>query len=159
MCCYLARQNGWDTIALVDPVLLLTLISFPPSLLILSFYFSSYIGTRAGKRNSLSRQGLLTSFAGLSIGTALSLLSPIVPGPIPVLDIAIILAAVTWVALLRRYCRTGWLETLPQAFIPVVTYVVILAIASAFVLLFTARAPNMKSVAGMLETILKLSAI
>jgi hypothetical protein len=71
------------------------------------------------------------------MATVLSLASPIIPGSIPVLDVAIILAAVTWIALLRRYCGTGWLETLPQAFIPVVTYVVILAIASAFVLLFT----------------------
>jgi len=122
---------------LIDPVLLLMLISFPPSLLILSFYFSSYIGTRAGNRNGLSRRGLLTSFAGLSLATMLSFAAPIFPSAIPVMDVAIVLAAATWVVLLRRYCGTGWLETLPQALIPVITYVVILAIASAFTLLFT----------------------
>ncbi len=123
-------------VALIDPVLLLTVISFPPSLLILSFYFSSYIGTKTGKRNGLSKRGLLTSFAGLSLPTILSIASPIIPSVIPVLDLAVILAAVTWVVMLRRYCGTGWLETLPQALIPVLTYVIILAIASAFTLLF-----------------------
>jgi hypothetical protein len=122
--------------ALIDPMLLLAIISFPPSLLILGFYFSSYIGTKTGSRNGLSRRGLLTSFAGLSLATILSLAAPIFPSAIPVLDVAIILAAVAWIVLLRRYCGTGWLETLPQALIPVLVYVVILAIASAFALLF-----------------------
>lgn len=126
-----------EIMALVDPVLLLLLISFPPSLLILSFFFSSYIGTRVGNKNGLSRRGLLTSFAGLSLATALSLAAPIFPSAIPVMDVAVILAAATWIVLLRRYCGTSWLETLPQAILPVITYVVILAIASAFTLLFT----------------------
>jgi hypothetical protein len=126
-----------EIMVLIDPVLLLMLISFPPSLLILSFFFSSYIGTRAGNKNGLSKRGLLTSFAGLSIATALSLAAPIFPNAIPVMDVAVILTAATWVVLLRRYCGTGWLETLPQALVPVIAYVVILAIASAFTLLFT----------------------
>ena len=122
---------------LIDPVLLLMFISFPPSLLILSFYFSSYIGARSGNRNSLNRGGLLTTLAGLSLATILSFAAPIFPSVIPVIDVAIILAAVTWIALLRRFCGTGWLETIPQALVPVITYIVILAISSAFTLLFT----------------------
>lgn len=121
----------------IDPVVLLTVISYPPSLLILGFYFSSYIGTKTGNRNGLSKQGLLTSFAGLSLAALLSFAVPIFPSEIPVLDIAVVLAAAAWIVMLRRYCGTGWLETLPQALIPVLAYLVILAIASAFTLLFT----------------------
>jgi hypothetical protein len=121
---------------LIDPVLLLTVISFPPSLLILGFYFSSYIGTKTGNKNGLSKQGLLTSLAGLSLAAMLSFAAPIFPSEIPVLDVAIILAAAAWILMLRRYCGTGWLETLPQTLIPVTAYVVILAIASAFTLIF-----------------------
>jgi len=121
---------------MIDPALMLMLLSFLPSLLILSFFFSSYIGTRVGNRSGLSKQGLLTSFAGLSLATAMSIAAPIIPNAVPVMDVAVILAAATWIILLRRYCRTGWLETLPQAILPVITYVVILAIAAAFTLLF-----------------------
>jgi len=123
-------------IVMIDPALMLMLLSFLPSLLILSFFFSSYIGTRVGNRSGLSKQGLLTSFAGLSLATAMSIAAPIIPNAVPVMDVAVILAAATWIILLRRYCRTGWLETLPQAILPVITYVVILAIAAAFTLLF-----------------------
>ena len=66
----------------------------------------------------------------------LSFAAPLIPSEIPVLDVAIILAAAAWILMLRRYCGTGWLETLPQTLIPVTAYVVILAIASAFTLIF-----------------------
>ncbi len=132
------HQNGRGAMVLIDPLLLLMLISFPPSLLILSFYFSSYIGARAGNRSCLNKRGLLTSLAGLSLATILCFAAPVFPDAIPVIDVAIILAAATWIALLRRYCGTGWLETLPQALVPVITYIVILAISSAFTLLLIA---------------------
>ena len=118
-------------------MLLLTLISFPPSLVILGFYFSGCIGTKPGNRSGLSRRGLLTSFAGLSLATVLSFAASIFPSVIPVMDVAIVVAAVAWIVLLRRYCGTGWLETLPHALLPVIAYVVILAVASAFTLLLT----------------------
>lgn len=120
---------------LIDPALMLMLLSFLPSLLILSFFFSSYIGTRVGNKSGLSKQGLMTSFAGLSLATMVSIASPVIPSAVPVMDVAVILAVATWIIMLRRYCRTGWLETLPQAILPVITYVVILAISAAFTLL------------------------
>lgn len=123
--------------ALIDPALLLIFISFPPSLLILSFYFSSCIGTKAGNKSGLCRRGLMTSFTGLSLATMLLLATPILPSAIPVMDVAIILAAATWIVLLRRYCGTGWLETLPQALPPAIIYVLILVIAFACTLLLT----------------------
>jgi hypothetical protein len=121
---------------LIDPVLLVMLISFPPSLFLLSFIFSSYIGTGAGNKSGLSGRGLMISFAGLSLATVLLLAAPVFPRAIPLIDLAVILAAATWIVLLRRYCGTGWLETLPQVILPVITYVVILVVAAAFTLLF-----------------------
>jgi hypothetical protein len=120
---------------LIDPALMLMLISYLPSLFILGFFFSSFIGTRVGNKSGLNKQGLMTSFAGLSLATALSISSPIIPSAVPVMDVAVVLAAATWIILLRRYCKTSWLETLPQAILPVITYVVILAISAAFTLL------------------------
>jgi hypothetical protein len=78
----------------------------------------------------------MISFAGLSLATVLLLAAPVFPRAIPLIDLAVILAAATWIVLLRRYCGTGWLETLPQVILPVITYVVILVIAAAFTLLF-----------------------
>lgn len=120
---------------LSDPVFLLALLSFLPSLVVLGYYFSSVIGARPGKRNGLNRQGLVTSFSGLSITTAFSLVGTAMPDNVPFMDVAVIAAAIAWTALLRHYCGTGWLESLPQVILAAVVYVVILAAASAFSLL------------------------
>jgi len=53
------------------------------------------------------------------------------------MDVGTVLAVITWVLLLRRYCGTGWLESLPYAIIAAIVYVVIIAVASGFsILLF-----------------------
>lgn len=77
----------------------------------------------------------MVSFSGLAVGAAFALAAPLLPGSIPVLDVGVIFAVLTWVLLLRRYCGTGWLESLIPAFIAAVVYIVIVAIASGFSIL------------------------
>jgi hypothetical protein len=124
-------------IALIDSALLLMIISFPPSLFLLGFIFSGYIGTKTSNKIGINRKGLTISFEGLALASVLLLATPLFPHTVPMLDVAIVVAAAAWIVQLRRYCGTGWLETLPQAILPVIAYVVILVVASAFVILFT----------------------
>jgi hypothetical protein len=123
--------------ALITPALLLMIISFLPSLFLLGFIFSGYIGTKASNKIGINKKGLTISFEGLALASVLLLAAPLLPHTIPMLDVAIVAAAAAWIVQLRRYCGTGWLETLPQAILPVIAYIVILVISSAFVILFT----------------------
>jgi len=51
------------------------------------------------------------------------------------MDVGIVFAVISWIVLLKRYHETGWLESLPSAFLAAIVYVVIIAIASGFSLL------------------------
>ena len=77
----------------------------------------------------------MVSFSGLAIGAAFALAAPVLPGSIPIMDVGIVLVVISWVLLLRRYCGTGWLESLLPASIATIIYVVIIAIASGFSIL------------------------
>ncbi|MCW3978099.1 MAG: hypothetical protein NWE77_09215 [Candidatus Bathyarchaeota archaeon] len=61
--------------------------------------------------------------------------TPLLPDYIPIMDVGIVLAVIAWVLLLRHYCGTGWVESLPSAFIAAIVYVVIIAVASGFSIL------------------------
>lgn len=116
------------------PILLLVSLSFFPSLVILTFYFSSVLSGSSAKR-TFYRSAFVVSFSGLAIGAAFALAAPFLPGSIPFMDVGTLFAVVAWVLLLRRYCGTGWLESIPPAFIAAIVYVVILAVASGLSIL------------------------
>jgi len=116
------------------PVLLFVSLSFFPSLVILTFYFSSILASSSTKRTFYSN-GFVIAFSGLAVGVAFALAAPLLPGAIPVLDVGIVFAVITWILLLRHYCGTGWLESLPPAFIAAIVYIVIVAVASGFSIL------------------------
>ena len=116
------------------PILLLVSLSFFPSLIILTFYFSTILAGSSTKRTFYS-SGFVVSFSGLAVGAAFALAAPLLPSSIPVMDVGIVFAVIAWVLLLRHYCGTGWLESLPPAFIAAIVYVVILAVASGFSIL------------------------
>lgn len=116
------------------PILLFVSLSFFPSLIILTLYFSSILYGGSAKR-TFYRSGFVVSFSGLAIGASFALAAPFLPDFIPIMDVGIVFAVITWVLLLRRYCGTGWLESLIPAFIAAVVYIVIVAIASGFSIL------------------------
>lgn len=120
------------------PIILFVSLSFFPSLILLTLYFSSILTSRSAKR-TFYRIGFVISFSGLAMGAAFALAAPFFPNFIPVLDVGdlgIVFVVITWVLLLRHYCGTGWLESLPPAFIAVIIYVVIMAMASGFAILW-----------------------
>ncbi len=116
------------------PVLLFVALSFFPSLIILTFYFSSILASGSAKRTFYGN-GFVISFSGLAVGVAFALAAPLLPGSIPVLDVGIVFALITWILLLRHYCGSGLLESLPPAFIAAIVYIVIAAVASGFSIL------------------------
>lgn len=116
------------------PVLLFVALSFFPSLVILTFFFSSMLQGRSAKR-TYYQSAFVIAFSGLAIGAAFALASPILPDYIPIMDVGVVLAVIAWVLLLRRYCGTGWLESLPSAIIAAIVYVVIIAVASGLSIL------------------------
>ncbi|NIV44638.1 hypothetical protein GWN49_07170 [Candidatus Bathyarchaeota archaeon] len=77
----------------------------------------------------------MIAFSGLAIGAAFALAAPLLSSVIPVMDLGIVFTAIAWVLLLKRYCGTGWLESLPSAIIAAIVYVVITAVASGFSIL------------------------
>lgn len=105
-----------------------------PSLVILTFFFSSIIAGSSTKR-TFYKTGFLVAFLGVAIGTAFALAVPVLPSSIPVMDIGVVFTAVAWVFSLRRFCGTDWLESLFPAFIAAIIYVVIIAMASGFSML------------------------
>lgn len=115
-------------------ILAFVALSFFPSLVILTFYFSSIIGANSTK-HTFHQSGFVISFSGLAIGAAFALATPFLPDSIPAMDVGIVFAVVTWILLLRHYCGTGWLESLPSAFLAAIVYVVIVAVASGFSIL------------------------
>jgi len=119
---------------LSSSILLLVSLSFFPSLVILTLYFSCIL-TGSSTRRTFYRRGLAVSFSGLAIATAFALAAPFFPSSIPVMDVGIVFAVISWIVLLKRYHRTGWLESLPSAFLAAIVYVVITAVASGFSLL------------------------
>jgi hypothetical protein len=106
-------------------------LSFFPSLIILTLYFSSILAGSSAKR-TFYRSAFVVSFSGLAVGAAFALAAPLLPSLIPSMDVGIVFAVITWVLLLRRYCGTGWLESLPPVFMAAIVYVVIIAAASGF---------------------------
>jgi len=120
------------------PVLLFVVLSFFPSLVVLTFFFAQILSGRSRRRTNY-RSAFIISLCGLAVSTAIALAAPLIPGSIPVLDVSIVLAAIAWVLLLRYYCGTGWLESLPPAFIAVIIYVAIVAVASGFSTLLLAE--------------------
>ena len=117
-------------------IAILWFVSFSslPSLVILTFFFSSIIAGSSTKR-TFYKKGFLVAFSGVAIGTAFALVGPILPSFIPVMDVGLVFTAVVWVFSLRRFCGTDWLESLLPAFIAAIIYVVIMAIASGFSML------------------------
>jgi hypothetical protein len=109
-------------------------LSFFPSLVILTFYFSSMLRGSSTKR-TFYQSAFVIAFSGLAIGAAFALTAPLLPDYIPIMDVGIVLAVIAWVLLLRHYCGTGWLESLPSAVIAAIVYVVITAVASGFSIL------------------------
>ena len=116
------------------PILLFVVLSFFPSLLILTFYFSNILTGGLSKR-TFYRSAFVISLSGLAIGAAFALAAPFLPTRIPLMDVGVVLAVIAWVFLLRHFCGTGLLESLPPAIVATIIYVVILAIASGFTLL------------------------
>ncbi len=116
------------------PILVFVAFSFFPSLVILTFFFSSMLRGSSTKR-TYYQSAFVISFSGLVIGAAFALAAPLLPDYIPIMDVGTVLAVITWVLLLRRYCGTGWLESLPYAIIAAIVYVVIIAVASGFSIL------------------------
>lgn len=112
-------------------ILTFVALSFFPSLVILTFYFSSIIGANS-KKYTFYQSAFVISFSGLAIGAAFALAAPFLPDSIPSMDVGIAFAVITWILLIRHYCGTGWLESLPSAFVAAIVYVVIVAIASGF---------------------------
>jgi hypothetical protein len=113
------------------PILLFVALSFFPSLIVLTPFFSQILSGRI-KRRSFWKSAFLVSFAGLTASTVFALAAPLLPGLMPFLDLGVAFAGLTWVLLLRYYCGTSWLESLPPSFIAVIIYVAIFAIASGF---------------------------
>lgn len=116
------------------PILLFVSLSFFPSLVILTYYFSSILAGSSTKRTRY-RSGFVISFSGLAIAATFALIAPFLPTSIPIMDVGIIFAVISWISMLRRYDGTGWLESLPSAFMAAILYVVIIAIASGFSIL------------------------
>ncbi len=77
----------------------------------------------------------MVSFSGLAIASAFALAAPLMPSSIPIMDVGIVFAVISWILLLKRYHETGWLESLPSAFLAAIVYIVIVAVASGFSLL------------------------
>ncbi len=113
---------------------MLVALSFFPSLVILTFFFSS-IFTGSSTRRTFYRRGLVVSFSGLAIASAFALAAPLIPSSIPIMDVGIVFAVISWILLLKHYHETGWLESLPSAFLAAIVYIVIVAVASGFSLL------------------------
>lgn len=119
-----------------EPLFLFIFLSFVSNFILLAFYFSSVVGGRGSRRgNSLNAPGIMTSLLGGIVATGFSLLSPIIPSAVPLMDLSVLLAAFTWLILLRRFCGTGWFETLPQVILAAIVYVIVVAAASAFSIL------------------------
>lgn len=116
------------------PILLFVALSFFPSLVILTFYFSSILAGSSKKR-TFYRSAFVVAFSGVAIGGAFALAVPLLPGHIPFMDVGVVFAGIAWVLLLKHYCGTGWLESLLPVFIATIVYVVILALASGFSIL------------------------
>ncbi|UCD40074.1 MAG: hypothetical protein JSV87_00555 [Candidatus Bathyarchaeota archaeon] len=116
------------------PILLHVALSFFSSLVIFTFYFSSMLRGSSTKR-TYYQSAFVIAFSGLAIGAAFALAAPLLPSVIPVMDLGIVFTAIAWVLLLKRYCGTGWLESLPSAIIAAIVYVVITAVASGFSIL------------------------
>ena len=116
------------------PILLFVALSFFPSLVILTFYFSSILAGSSTKR-TFYRTGFVVSFSGLAIGAAFALAAPLLPTSLPIMDLGILFAVISWVLLLKRYHGTGLLESLPSAFMAAIVYLVIVAVASGFFIL------------------------
>lgn len=69
------------------------------------------------------------------MGTLFTYFIPSLPTLLPWLDIGVGLVVLTWILLLRYYCKTRWLHTFAVATIAAILYVVILAVISALVML------------------------
>lgn len=116
------------------PILLFVALSFFPSLVILTFYFSSILAGSSTK-HTFYRAGFIVSFSGLAIGAAFALAAPLLPTSLPIMDLGILFAVISWVLLLKRYHGTGLLESLPSTFMAAIVYLVIVAVASGFSIL------------------------
>lgn len=116
-------------------ILLHVALSFFPGLIILTLYFSSIL-TGSSKKRTFYTRAFVISFSGLAIGAVCALATPFLPQYIPSLEIGFVLAVITWVFLLRRYCGTGWLESFPPAFIAAIVYLVIIAAAAGLLMIF-----------------------
>lgn len=112
-------------------------LSFFPGLIVLTLFFSSVLAGGTTKRTYYGR-AFVVSFSGLAIAAIFALLSPFIIADVPLMDAGIMGAFAVWVLLLKRYLGTGWLESLPPAFMAAVVYVVIIALASGFTMLLLA---------------------
>lgn len=94
--------------------LLLTLITFVVNSAFLILYFSAVTLDSLSKR-TVHMDALKIAFPGTITLSIFVFLAPIMPHFMPLgplsssIDIGISTAAVIWVVLTRRYCRTGWL--------------------------------------------------
>lgn len=126
-------------------VLVFVALCFFPSLVILTFFFSCILRGSSTKR-TYYRSAFVIAFSGLAIVAAIALAAPLLlpESPrsfgertrfVPVMDVGIVFAVIAWVLLLRHYCGTSWLESLPAAITAAVVYVVLTAVASGFTLI------------------------
>lgn len=102
----------------------------------LTLYFSNILSDPGAKRPPY-RDAFLVSFLGSAAGAAFSLIVPTLPRIVPHLDVAVSLVIVTWILLLHFHYEAGWLEATLEAGLGALIYVVILAIASGFFMLWT----------------------
>ena len=101
----------------------------------LTLYFSNILSV-PGSKHAPYRDAFLVSFLGSAAGATFSLIVPSLPRIVPNLDVAISLVIVTWILLLHYHYEAGWLEATLQAALGAIIYVVILAIASGFFMLW-----------------------
>lgn len=104
--------------------------SFIPSLIFLTFYFSSIISTKG----SLHKYGFLISFLGTGAGAIFSLLVPLLPGEsIPWMDIFHGILFLVWLFLVKHYAQVSWLESLVAALLGTLIYAIVTFLVSAVV--------------------------
>lgn len=117
---------------------LLIALFFVLNLIIFTIYFSEFLL----ERGSWHKKGFLISFSGVCVGTVFALLFPSLPTVFGSLDIGVGLVWVTWILLTKHYCRTGWLYSAVATIIAIVQYIVIMAIAVNFCILFGVSLPT-----------------
>jgi len=112
-----------------------TLLSVIANSAFLTLYFSHILSDYA--RTASPRNAAFSlAFLGSIIGAGFSLVIPLLPGAFPYMDMAVGLVAVVWILLLHYRYRTGWLEAAAITALAAIIYVIIMAITSAFYILW-----------------------